>query len=475
MSARQLLIPNERFKPRWYQRQYMLHFTGNGHDGSGRRAAWVVHRRGGKDLVGMHTLNICAHRRRAAYWHTFPTFEQGRKAIWEGFTKDGDRIIDSVFPEELIRRRDNQSMVIELKCGSIYRIIGTDKIEMVGAGPAGVLHSEYSIAKPKAADLISPMLMENNGWESYVYTPRGTNHGKAKFDNFKAQMDAGNREYFAQLLTLNDTKAYDPERTMAAERAAGKHESLIRQEYLCDWTAANIGSVWGDLIEALEKAGAVQEFEPEASRVFTTWDLGGSGAQGDATCFWLWAAREDGVDLLDYYENHGKTLSHYWDEVDSRCAAIGVRPVKHWLPHDARSHHLTGVTVLEECIRHWGSERVAIYPEVGLLDGIQAGRWLLQQKVRAHPRCDEGWSALKAYHYGWDEDRKVFTNAPEHDWSSHPADGFRGLALVVRRSEELTRPPKPEPVPVYARPVDRTASLDEAWKDYDRRQRRQRR
>lgn len=415
---------------------------------------------------------MCAHRRRGAYWHTFPTFEQGRKAIWEGFTKSGERVISSVFPDELVRRRDNQQMVIELKCGSIYRIIGTDKIEMVGAGPVGVLHSEYSIAKPKAADLIAPMLRENNGWEAYVYTPRGTNHGKKKYDNFKAQADAGNRSYFAELLTLFDTRAYDPEQTLAEERAAGRPEALIRQEYLCDWTAANVGSVWGDLIEALEKSGAVQEYAPDVSRVFTTWDLGGSGAQGDATCFWLWAARADGVDLLDYYENHGKTLSHYWDEVDRRCSSLAVRPVKHWLPHDARAHHLTGVTVLEECVRHWGAERVGIYPEVSLLDGIQAARWLLQQSVRVHPRCAEGLDALKAYHYGWDEDRKVFTNQPEHDWSSHPADGFRGVACVVRHSEMLTRPPDQVQSKPYARPVDRTVTLDEHWKEYDRSRRR---
>jgi phage terminase large subunit len=461
VSVRQILIPNERFKPRWYQRPFMLHFTANGHDGSGKSADWVVHRRGGKDLTGMHTLNICAHRRRGAYWHTFPTFEQGRKAIWEGFTKDGDRIIDSVFPEPLIRRRDNQQMVIELKCGSIYRILGTDKIEAVGAGPVGVLHSEYSIAKPKAADLIAPMLRENNGWEAYVYTPRGNNHGKRLFDRMKALAAQDPARYFCQLLTLYDTRAYDPEQTLADERLRGRPEALIRQEYLCDWTAANVGAVWGDLIEALEKAGAVAEFDFDKQRVFTTWDLGGSGARGDSTCFWMWAPTEDGADLLGYYESHGKTLSHYWDEVDRMAGEVGVRPVKHWLPHDARAKHLTGVSVLEQCAKHWGMERVAIYPEDNLLNGIQAGRRLLQRAVRIHPRCSEGLEALKAYHYGWDEDRKVFTNQPEHDWSSHGADGFRGLALVVEHAEKLSRPPKHEPRPAYVTPVAPT--LDEMW------------
>jgi phage terminase large subunit len=457
-------IPHD-FEPRGYQLPPFQHMTGGGSDGRGKRAVCVWHRRSGKDLTWLHIMVVLMLRRVGMYWHTFPTFEQGRKAIWEGFRSDGKRIIDNVFPPEMVRRRNEQQMMVELVNGSIYRMIGTDKIETVGAGPVGVLHSEYSIAKPKARDLIAPMLRENNGWEACIYTPRGNNHGKKLYDVALRESKDHPERWFCDLKTLHDTRAYDPERTIAEERAEGKPEALIRQEYLCDWTAANVGAVWGDLIEGLEKAGAVCEFEPESKRVFTTWDLGGSGARGDATCFWIWEPSENGADVLDYYENTGKTLSHYWDEVDRRCKGIGVRPVKHWLPHDARAHHLTGVSVLEECIEHWGGENVAIYPEGSLLDGIQAARALLQRKVRFHPRCREGVEALKAYHYEWDDDLKVLSNKPVHDWSSHPADGFRGLALVVRHSEQLTRPAKHEEKKPYRTPAP---SLDEAWAEYDR-------
>jgi phage terminase large subunit len=430
-------IPNAAFKPRWYQRPFMLHFTGEGHDGSGRSAAWVVHRRGGKDLTGMHTLNTCAHRRRGAYWHTFPTFEQGRKAIWEGFTKDGDRIIDNVFPEPLIRRRDNQQMVVELKCGSIYRIIGTDKIETVGAGPVGVLHSEYSIAKPKAADLIAPMLRENNGWEAYVYTPRGANHGKRLYDRMRDAAKRDPKRYFCELLTLYDTKAYDPDETLAEERAKGRPEALIRQEYLCDFTAALVGAVWGDLLEALEKRGGVCEFEHENDDVFTSWDLG----VGDATSIWFWRIGPHGVpDVLDHYEAQGKPLAHYLDLVDSKP----YRYVKHWLPHDARQRTLqTGVGTLDLCLEHFGSGKVSITPQLTVPQGIEAARWLLQKPLRIHERCGEGLEALRAYHYAYDEDKKTFSDKPEHDWASHTADAFRYLAVVAKVAELATRKPAP--------------------------------
>lgn len=425
----------------------------------------------------MHALCMLAHRRKGTYWHVFPTGEQGKKAIWTEFRADGLRIMENVFPKA-IRKSPREfspggEMIVELKCGSIYRILGSDKIEVVGAGPVGVIFSEFALAKPNTWELVSPMLRANGGWAAFISTPRGNNH-------FRKMYDMAGREqgWFRDTQTVLDTEQtyastrrpgemVGPAEMMDEERAAGIQEAKIRQEYLCDWTAANVGAVWGDLIEALEKGGAIAEFDFDRSRVFTTWDLGGSGARGDATCFWMWAPTANGVDLLDYYENHGKTLSHYWDEVARRSEAIGAKVAKHWLPHDAKAHHLTGVSVRDQCVERWGNERVAIYPMTGLLDGIQAARRLLQREVRVHPRCSEGVEALKAYHYGWDEDRKVFTNAPEHDWSSHGSDAFRGVGLVVEHTESLTRPATKDPEKPI-RSLEETVTIDGLWSDYDR-------
>lgn len=447
-------IPHD-FEPRPYQLRPMLHMTRNGSDGRRKRAVWVVHRRGGKDLTWLHIMCMLMLRRVGMYWHTFPTFEQGRKAIWEGFRSDGKRIIDNVFPAELVRRRDNQQMTIELKNGSIYRMIGTDKIETVGAGPVGVLHSEYSIAKPKARDLIAPMLRENEGWEACIYTPRGNNHGKKLFDLARKAAEQDPERWFCELQTLYDTRAYDPDQTIAEERAAGRPEALIRQEYLCDWTAANVGAVFGDLIEGLEKRGGVCDFEHPNDGVFTSWDMGIS----DAMAIWFWRVNEGRApDLIDHYEAPGKPLSHFFDEVEARP----YRYVKHLVPHDARARtYQTGVSTVEMFAQRFGVERVSVTPELSLADGIQAGRWLLQQPMRIHSRCAEGLEALRAYHYAWDEDRKIFSSKPEHDWSSHTADAFRYVACAAKRGEMLTRPPKNEPKPKYVVPVEPT--LDELW------------
>ena len=445
-----ITLPNE-FTPREYQRRYMAWF-----DSGGKRAVWVVHRRGGKDLTGAHQLCKMAHLRKGQYWHVFPTFEQGRKAIWEGFRSDGKRVIENVFPEALVRRRNEQQMMLELKCGSIYRIIGSDKIEVVGAGPAGVLFSEYSIAKPRAWDLIAPMLRENDGWASFVYTPRGNNHGKKLFD-----MAQKNPDWFCEMQTLYDTRAYDPERTLSEERAAGRPEALIRQEYLCDWTAANVGSVWGEQMEALEKAGRLEAFDHPGDGVVTTWDMGIS----DAMAIWFWRINEDrSADLIDHYEATGKALSHFFDVVEAKPYVY----LKHWVPHDARARtYQTGVSTVEMFVKRWGAERVGVVPSLSFEDGIQAARWLLQQKVRFHPRAAEGIEALKAYHYAWDDDLKVFSSKPEHDWSSHTSDAFRYVACVVKRTEMVTRPAVTENHPP-AVPLSGSFTLDRLFEDRER-------
>ena len=427
----------------------------------GGRAVCVHHRRAGKDLMGGHQLCKMAHRRTGVYWHVFPTFEQGRKAIWEGFRSDGKRTIDNIFPKEIVKKRNEQEMKVELLCGSIYRIIGSDKIEVVGAGPVGVLFSEYSIAKPRAWDLIAPMLRENNGWAAFVYTPRGANHGKKLYDMAKA-----NPDWFCDLRTLYDTKAYDPDRTIAEERAAGRPEALIRQEYLCDWTAANVGAVFGDLVEDLEKRNGVNAFIHENDGVFTSWDLG----LRDATSIWFWRLNSKGVpDVIDFYEANGKPLSHFMDTVDSR----GYSYITHWLPHDARAGTLqTGVSTVEQFAARWGPEKLAITPELSIADGIQAARWLLQQPIRIHARCEEGIQALRQYHYLWDDDKRVFGLKPEHDWSSNAADAWRYLALAVKYSEAVTRPETPKDKGPYTREADKSFTLDELFEDRERDMRR---
>ncbi len=249
----------------------------------------------------------------------------------------------------------------------------------------------------------------------------------------------------------------------------GKDEEWIRT--YVDGLEANsdLGSIYGKWIDALEKRGGLEMFEHGTDGVFTSWDIGGAGAKGDATAIWFWRFNEHGVpDIIDWYEAQGEGLSHYFDMLNRRAEDNGYQYVKHWLPHDARAKTLqTGMSLLDRCAQEWGGERVAIAPQLSLADGIGAGRWLFEQPIRIHPRCTPGVEALREYRYEWDEANRCFSKVPLHNWASHTADGWRYLALVAKVTFELMRKPEQKAGP-RAVPLDKAFTLDGLWEDHER-------
>lgn len=457
-----VVIPNG-FSPRPYQSRAMAYF-----DNGGKRGITVWHRRGGKDLTALHQTCKMMHERKGAYWHVFPTAEQGRKALWTEFTRDGSRIMEQVFPAAIRKSprdwRPNAEMVVELKCGSIWRLIGSDKMEVVGAGPVGVVFSEYALAKPNTWDLIRPMIRERDGWAWFITTPRGKNHAWKMY-----QMAKADPNWFADIKTLGDTRAYDPEQTVAEERASGMPEELIQQEYFCDFTAANVGSFYGTLLGVLEARGALAPFEPTGREdVFTSWDLG----RADDTAIWWWRIGREGVEVLDHYASHGEDLEHYFAVLDTRAERHGWKYRKHWLPHDARAKTLaTRVSVLDQFITRYGGHKVDIGPDLTVKDGIAAVRALLGKPgTRIHPRCSEqsgqkdcdGIEALRAYHREWDAAGKCFRETPVHDWSSHTSDAFRYLACVAKVAEGMIPGEEAKPKPPF-RDLRELVLDDDLW------------
>jgi phage terminase large subunit len=447
-----IVLPHN-FTPRPYQRAAMAYF-----DNGGKRAITVWHRRAGKDLTAMHQTCKMAHVEKGLYWHIFPTAEQARKAIWTGFTSAGERIMEAVFPAAIRKAPRTWSaqgeMVVELKCGSVWRLMGSDKMEIVGAGPKGVVFSEYALAKPTTWDLVRPMLRESGGSAWFITTPRGTNHAKRLYE--QADPASG---WFRDMKTVADTgltyasnkgaERLSAEEMIAEELAEGMPPELADQEYNCSWTAANVGSFYGVLLAALEARGGIGlPFESSGDDVFTFWDLG----KTDDTAIW-WMRFRDGttqeaprVEVLDHYASHGHDLEHYFTEVEERARRHGWKYRKHLLPHDARAKRLgTRLTIVEQFAERFGLDMVDIGVEVDVADGIAATRWLLQQDLRIHPRCSlvaghrdcDGVEALRSYHRKWDDERKCFSETPVHDWSSHTADAFRYLAAFSRYGQYL--------------------------------------
>jgi hypothetical protein len=243
----------------------------------------------------------------------------------------------------------------------------------------------------------------------------------------------------------------------------GKSSDYVRVYVDGEDSDSDVGAIWGAWVADLQKRGGICAFDHPTDRIYTSWDLGRS----DSTAIWWWRIAGNGLpQVLDHYENAGQGLSHYFGVVDGK----GYQYARHFLPHDARAKTMaTQRSAIEQCADHWGLDKVAITPELDLSDGIEAARWLLEQPIEIHERCDvpgrfehSGLEALREYRFEWDETDQCFSRNPLHNWASHTADAFRYLACAVKAAQ-LTRPPKNEPKPAYVSPVAPT--LDELWEN----------
>lgn len=477
------------FKARKYQNRYFEYY-----DRGGKRGMWCWHRRAGKDLTAANQECKQAHLRIGAYWHFFPTLEWGRRALWEAYRKDGKRTLETVFPGfskpsgegSIVASKDEHQMRVTLKVGSIWRIMGTDKLESVGAGPVHVTFSEFSLCRPTSWDYVRPILRENDGTASFIFTPRGRNHAHKMFELAKTRPGWIADTQTVEHTNLEYESEEDPEKKLnwegmvEEERASGMEEALIQQEYFCDFSAAMVGSYWGALVNKLDQIGAIWDFEHNVDGVQVCFDLGIS----DSTS--MWAFRENGhggLDFLAYYEYSGKPVAHAVNKLVEWAAQLGFKYLKFWLPHDARSRNVgDGMTTLAQFIKHcktvgWTESMCSISPEESIQDGIEAARWVLQQPTRIHTRCEEfdGVELLRQYHRHYDEEKRVFAEAPEHDWTSHGADAFRYAALVAKMALRIgikARQAKGPKLPL-ARPLDKSITMNQLWAAHDRKKKHQ--
>lgn len=479
-------IPHD-FTPRSYQQKYFRYY-----DQGGKRGMWCWHRRAGKDLTAANQECKQAHQRLGPYWHFFPTLAQGRRALWEAFRKDGKRSLETVFPGftdprmpgSIVASKNESEMKLELKVGSIWRIMGTDKLESVGAGPVHVTFSEFSLCRPSAWDFVRPMLRENGGSASFIFTPRGRNHAHKMFALAKSRPG-----WMADTQKVTDTNLMyeseaDPETKLdwrgmvEEERGSGMEEALIKQEYFCDFSAAMVGSYWGEQINALDELGAIWDFDHPIDGIQVCFDLGIS----DSTA--MWAFRDNGqggLDFIEYYEYAGKPVSHAVNKLVEWATQHRFRYLKFWLPHDGRQRNPgDGTSTLHQFAKHckalgWGPEMIGISPQESIQDGIEAARWVLLQPTRFHTRVEkyDGVELLRQYSRHYDEEKRVFAEVPNHDWTSHGADAFRYSALVAKQAMRLGAKSREKVEPKsLLRPLDRGFTMEQIAKMHDAKMRR---
>lgn len=356
-----------------------------------------------------------------------PTYSQAKKVIWDSTTNDGRRILDYI-PEELIAQKNQQEMKIRFVNGSLLQLIGSDNIDsLMGTNPKIVVFSEYALQSPDAWEFIRPILKINGGTAIFISTPRGRNHF---YDLYK--MAEVQHDWWAQTLTYRDTGILTDE-DIQKEIQEGMSEELAEQEYNCSFDRGIDGAFYAKLITKMRNEDRITTVPYDPYKLVNcSFDLGWD----DSTAIIFFQMDGERIKIIDFEEHSNRTLPWYKGLLADKPYRYGTYLFPHDVEHvDGLSTGLTRKEVLEDL-----QIPVTVVPRSHIVDGIEGVKVLLTSRVLIdEKKCHHLIKCLENYHREWDEKKKVYSNKPLHNWSSHACDSFRYLAEGLKFVQSSSR------------------------------------
>ena len=215
------------FTPRDWQRACFLGLQRK------RFGVLVVHRRGGKTVMAvMRAIDAAlkCKREQGRYAYIAPLFKQAKDVAWsylKGYALKvpGSRVNESECWVELPNMGRSTSRI---------RIYGADNPDSLrGIYLDGAVLDEVADMKPDVWDqVVLPTLTDRQGWALFIGTPKGVNRFSDLYD--QAGRDG---DWFSALFDVYQTGALPDSEIDLARRSMP--DNAFRQEYLCDFAAAN--------------------------------------------------------------------------------------------------------------------------------------------------------------------------------------------------------------------------------------------
>jgi hypothetical protein len=355
------------------------------------------------------------------------------------------------FSRPIAKSSNEADLIIELINGAKIRLFGADNADaMRGLGFDGLYLDEYGDFKPSVwGNVVRPALSDKQGWCVFGGTPKGKN----QFWNIYETSRKLPNEWFSLSLPASKSKLLPESELQAAQAQLAEDQYL--QEYECSFEAAIVGAIWGTEMRKVAEDGRITKVENQIEvKTHTAWDLGHT----DDTAIWWYQVIGGEIHIVDFFALSGGTIEEFVSKIKEKPYNYG----KHYLPHDARARTLAsgGKSVIEQMATHLGINNLAIVPSLTVQDGIQAVRMALPRCWFDAEKCADGIEALRQYQREYDEDKKAFRQTPKHDWTSHPADAMRMLAISWRE-EPKDKPPDPSKVLIVG--PENEVTMNDMW------------
>jgi hypothetical protein len=259
------------------------------------------------------------------------------------------------------------------------------------------------------------------GIDEFAFVERSYSIWQAAGDStscrFPLSTPNGKGNKFAELALETDIKklklhwSLHPEKDMAwyEKEKLRRTDQEVAQELDISYERSTRGQVFKNEWEELkaQKRLANVPWDPMLP-VSTGWDFG----IGDATAIIFCQETKTGaVHLVDYYEHSGASIDHYIKVIQGKP----YRYFQHYGDITIKRNELgTGRSVWE------------ILKQSGILirgkmlkkkeEGINAAKMLLR-KTWVDSKLTDLIDAIENYHFPFDEDKQVYSDMPEHDWS----------------------------------------------------------
>mgnify|MGYP003346250546 FL=1 len=397
------------------------------HDREQRWAVVVAHRRCGKTVSCINDLIFRAlteDKEHGQYAYVAPYYSQAKNIAWDYLQR---------YAKPVMAKANQSELWVELINGAKIKLYGADNPDALrGLYLDGIVLDEYADMRPRMwGEIVRPLLADRQGWAVFIGTPKGHNAFYDIYNN--ASKDS---KWFCKTLRASQTNLLPDSELQDA--MASMSQDQYEQEFECSFEAAILGAFYGKEMRVLTDAGRLTnvEYDP-LFPCHTSWDLGYS----DDTSIWWFQVVYGELRILDYHSSNGHQVSYYTDLIESKGREFNYKYGYHYLPHDARAKTLAsgGKSIIEQISSKIPLKSLKIVPSLSLQDGIQATRLALMRSWFDAEKCEDGIECLRQYQREYDEDKKVFRDKPRHDFTSHGADAFRYIGLMVNEPRKSVK------------------------------------
>lgn len=310
----------------------------------------------------------------------------------------------------------------EVKTGALNTVHGLNRavIESTGyGGQEGVFYQMCDSARGNPG----PLTELDFQFEFYAWWMDGKNQLEAA-----VHVDDRLKEYFAKLalvgipLTPKQKSWYVVKEREQGPDMKNEHPSTPEEAF-----AVTLEGTYYtlQLARALDEGRITKVPLTTGRPVHTFWDLG----EHDDTVIWFVQFVGNFIHVIDCYSNSGEQPEHYVQVLQARGLEMGYEYGDHYMPHDVRVKVFGMAKTRIEQFLDLGIQP-EIVPGIGVQDGINLVRRMLDFCIFDGERCEPGLRSLRNYRKEWDANRGCFKDKPRHDFASHAADAFRYLAVT---------------------------------------------